>query len=60
MRGRVLVGDRDGALEDAHELAAAATAAGLHCVLTVTPGAVHEMPEPPGEPLAGELAALFD
>ena len=60
MRGRVLVGDRDGALEDAHELAAAATAAGLRCVLTVTPGAGHEMPEPPGEPLAGELAALFD
>ena len=60
LRGRLLVGDRDVALEGAQALAQAAAAAGLSCALTVRPGAGHEMPEPPGELLAGELVALLD
>jgi predicted esterase len=59
LRGRILVGDRDEALDGARVLAAAAATAGLSWPLTVRPGAGHEMPEPPGEPLAGELAAIL-
>ena len=60
LRGRLLVGDRDVALDGAHALAQAAAGAGLSWALTVRPGAGHELPEPPGELLAGELAALLD
>jgi hypothetical protein len=53
------VGDRDEALDGARILAEAAAGADLSCALTVRPGAGHEMPEPPGEALAGELSALL-
>ena len=59
LRGRLLVGDCDEALDGARLLAEAAGAA-LSCALTVRPGAGHEMPEAPGEPLVAELAALLD
>ena len=59
LRGRLLVGDRDEALSGAHALAEAGARAGLSWALTVRPGAGHEMPEPPGELVADELAALL-
>ena len=53
------MGDRDEALSGAHALAEAGARAGLSWALTVRPGAGHEMPEPPGELVADELAALL-
>jgi predicted esterase len=59
LRGRLLVGDEDEALAGAHALAEVADACGLKCALTVRPRAGHEMPEPPGRLLVGELTELL-
>lgn len=58
LRARLLVGDGDDALEDVRRLARVLSRAGLDGRLTVLPGVSHEVPEPPGEVLALELAAL--
>jgi predicted esterase len=59
VRGRLLAGERDDALDGARALARVLRDAGLCGELSVLRGLGHEMPEPPGEPLASELAGLL-
>jgi predicted esterase len=58
LRARLVAGDGDDALEDMRRLARVLAEAGLDGRLTVLPGMSHEVPEPPGEVPALELAAL--
>jgi hypothetical protein len=59
LRAQLLVGDGDDAADDVRGLADALARGGLAERLTVLPGLLHEMPEPPGELLAAELLALL-
>jgi predicted esterase len=59
LRGRLVVGGADAALESARGLAAAAAGAGLSCPLTVLPGAGHQMPDPASGLLLAEIEALL-
>lgn len=60
LRVRLLVGAQDEDADDAQRLARVLSRAGLGARLTLVPGLAHEVPEPPGELLARELAALVD
>ena len=59
LRGRLVAGKQDEALEGARALAAAASAAGLHWPLTELAGAGHQMPPEGSGRLLFELDALL-
>jgi predicted esterase len=59
LRGRLVIGAADEALEGARDLATAAAAAGMDCPLTVLPGAGHRMPDPGSGLLLAEVEALL-
>ena len=59
LRVRLLVGEQDDALDDVRGLADVVAGAGLDGGLALLPGLGHEVPDPPGEVLALELARLL-